>query len=77
MNKFMVISRVRIYKNSWRKNWVVKKTHSSNLEDHEVKAVKEHFIPSAKKTSETPAINNVRTASHNIEMGQELPGKST
>ena len=29
----------------------IKKTHSSNLEDHEVKAVKEHFIPSAKKTS--------------------------
>ena len=52
----------------------IKKTHSSNLEDHEVKAVKEHFIPSAKKTSETPAINNVRTASHNIEMGQELAG---
>jgi len=50
----------------------VKKTHSSNLEDHEVKAVKEHFIPSATKTSEPPANNVVRTASQNTEIGQEL-----
>ena len=50
----------------------VKKTHSSNLEDHEVKAVKEHFTPSAKKTSETPVTNKVRSASHNSEMGKEL-----
>ena len=52
----------------------IKKTHSSNLEDHEVKAVKEHFAPVAKKTSETPATNKVRSASHNSEMGQELTG---
>jgi len=50
----------------------VKKTHSSNLEDHEVKAVKEHFIPSATKTSEPPTKNVVRTASQNSEIGQEL-----
>ncbi|TAH67369.1 MAG: translation initiation factor IF-2, partial [Anaerolineaceae bacterium] len=50
----------------------IKKTHSSNLEDHEVKAVKEHFVPSAKKTSETPATKKVRSASHNSEMGKEL-----
>ena len=50
----------------------IKKTHSSNLEDHEIKAVKEHFAPSAKKTSETPATKRMRSASHNSEMGQEL-----
>ncbi len=50
----------------------VKKTHSSNLEDHEVKAVKEHFISSVTKTSEPPADNVVRTASHKSELGQEL-----
>ena len=54
------------------KNMGVKKTHSSNLEDHEIKAVKEHFVPSAKKTSETPANKKVRSASHNSEMGKEL-----
>ena len=60
--------------NFLEKSLGVKKTHSSNLEDHEVKAVKEHFVPSAKKTSETPATNKVRSASHNSEMGKELTG---
>ena len=45
------------------KNMGVKKTHSSNLDDHEVKAVKEHFTPAAKKTSESPATKKVRSAS--------------
>ena len=50
--------------NFLEKSMGTKKTHSSNLEDHEVKAVKEHFVPSAKKTSETPAAKNMRTASN-------------
>jgi len=50
----------------------VKKTHSSNLEDHEVKAVKEHFISSVTKTSEPPADNVVRAASQKSETAQEL-----
>ena len=41
----------------------IKKTHSSNLEDHEIKAVKEHFVPSSKKTSEAPASKRVSTKS--------------
>ncbi|NLJ96836.1 MAG: hypothetical protein GX321_06745, partial [Clostridiales bacterium] len=47
----------------------IKKTHSSNLEDKEIKAVKEHFIPSAKKTSEAPAPKNVRSASPKEDIG--------
>lgn len=50
----------------------VKKTHSSNLEVHEVKAVMERFAPSANKTSETPATNKVRSANHSSEIGKEL-----
>ncbi|HHT89146.1 MAG TPA: translation initiation factor IF-2 [Clostridiales bacterium] len=50
------------------KNMGIKKTHSSNLEDHEIKAIKEYFTkenfaPSMKKTSETPAAKTVRSAS--------------
>jgi translation initiation factor IF-2 len=50
----------------------IKKTHSSNLEDHEVKAIMEHFAPAAKKTSETPATNKVPSANHSSEIGKEL-----
>ena len=58
--------------NFLEKSMGVKKTHSSNLEDHEVKAVKEHFIPSANKTSETPATKKARSEIQNSEMSQEL-----
>ena len=58
--------------NFLEKNLGVKKTHSSNLEDHEVKAVKEHFVPSAKKTSETPATNKMRSATAPANQGQGM-----
>ncbi len=57
------------------KNMGVKKTHSSNLEANELKTVMEHFTPSVKKTSETPAANKPRVASHSSEMGKELTSR--
>lgn len=59
--------------NFLEKSMGIKKTHSSNLEDHEVKAVKEHFVPSAKKTSETPAAKKARSANQTPEVSGQRP----
>ena len=54
----------------------VKKTHSSNLDAHEIKAVKEHFVSSAKKTSEAPASKKVGAISNKEDRGRTSSDKN-
>lgn len=57
------------------KSMGIKKTHSSNLNDHEVKTVIEHYAPATVKASETPAAKTVQTVRPAIGQRPNVPGR--
>lgn len=57
------------------KSMGIKKTHSSNLDDHEVKTVIEHYAPATVKASETPAAKTVQTVRPAIGQRPNVPGR--
>src|SRR5690554_3024215 len=54
----------------------VKKTHSSNLDAHEIQAVTKHFVSLAKKTSEAPASKKVGAISNKEDRGRTSSDKN-